>query len=307
MTVDQKDVIWDKVEISYTEKPIHQAIVQSKKTSSMLLESLDQFKSIVDNNHEVKKQQVASQLSVLEERVNELTSKQSASESQTSKELDRLAQLVNQMEDSYRKQYPDHLKSVTLTADMTWASPTLLCLKLKEEYLRIEKEYTNLKTELKSESHSYLADNEALKDQVRSLGIQLSDLTSKYNKEKEERERIMHSLMGKDKEAFDAVRFQTVLEHNDKLKKEIEDLKFKLIQEKHLKINNLFENQEATTKLASLNTELNTLMNIKIELMNQIQTMNSAHSIHLAEKDREISHWKQENSLLGEKMVTPSL
>lgn len=271
----------------------------------MLLESVNQFKSIVDNNHEVKKQQVTSHLSVLEEKVKELTSKQSINESQTSKELDRLAQLVNQMEDSYRKQFPDHLKSVTLTTDMTWASPTLLCLKLKEEYLRIEKEYTNLKTELRSESHSYLADNESLKDQIRTLGIQLSDLTSKYNKEKEERERIMHSLMGKDKEAFDAVRFHTVLEHNDKLKKEIEDLKLKLIQEKHLKINNLFENQEATTKLASLNTELNTLMNIKIELMNQIMTMNSAHFIHLVEKDREISHWKQENSLLGEKIVTP--
>lgn len=299
----QKDSVWDKVEISYTERPIHQAMIDSQKSANLVLLAIQDLKNIIDNNHSVRKEQIQHQLTVLEEKVKTLSSQQSVSTNNASQELDRLASMVNKLETHYRQQLPEHLRSISLTTNMTWASPTLLCLKLKEEYLQIEQDYNTLRSQLSAESNTYLSDNNALKDQVRSLGIQLSDVSTKYHREKEEKERIMHSLMGKDKEAFDSVRFHAVIEQNDALKKEIEDLKYRLIKEKHLKINQLFDDQEATTRLTSLNTELNTLMNIKVELKNQIQTINSAHEIHLAEKDREISHWKQENLLMGEKLV----
>lgn len=217
----QKDFIWDKVEIAYTEKPLHQAIVDSKSASNLVLQAINELKTIIDNNQTVRKDQVQLQLAALEEKVKSLASQQASCAHNSSQELDRLASMVNEMETHYRQQLPDHLRSVSLTTNMTWASPTLLCLKLKEEYLRVEQEYNNLRSQLSAESNNYLSDNNALKDQVRSLGIQLTDMTTRYHKEKEERERIMHSLMGKDKEAFDAVRFHSVMEQNEILKKKL--------------------------------------------------------------------------------------
>lgn len=289
--------------MAYSERPIHEALIDTRKSSALILEAIEHLKKIVDNNQESRKEQTQQLLAALEDRVAKLAQQQSKTETSTSAELDRLAAIVNKMESHYRQQMPDYLRSVSLTTDMTWASPTLLCLKLKEEYLRIEQEYNNLRSQLSTESNTYLSDNNALKEQVRSLTHQLADITAKYAKEKEEKDRIMMSLMGKDKEAFDAVRFQAVVEQNDALKRSIDDLKFKLATEKSFKINQLFEEQEATAKLASMNTELNTLMNVKLELMAQIQAINAAHALRLAEKENEINHWKQENTLMGDKIV----
>jgi hypothetical protein len=289
--------------VAYSERPIHEALIDTRKSSALILEAIQHLKKIVDNNQESRKEQTQQLLAALEDRVAKLAQQQSKTETSTSAELDRLAAIVNKMESHYRQQMPDYLRSVSLTTDMTWASPTLLCLKLKEEYLRIEQEYNNLRSQLSTESNTYLSDNNALKEQVRSLTHQLADITAKYAKEKEEKDRIMMSLMGKDKEAFDAVRFQALVEENDTLKRSIDDLKFKLATEKSFKINQLFEEQEATAKLASMNTELNTLMNVKLELMAQIQAINAAHALRLAEKENEINHWKQENTLMGDKIV----
>lgn len=289
--------------MAYSERPIHEALIDTRKSSALILEAIEHLKKIVDNNQESRKEQTQQLLAALEDRMEKLAQQQSKTETSTSAELDRLAAIVNKMESHYRQQMPGYLRSVSLTTDMTWASPTLLCLKLKEEYLRIEKEYNNLRSQLSTESNTYLSDNNALKEQVRSLTYQLADITAKYAKEKEEKDRIMMSLMGKDKEAFDAVRFQAVVEENDALKRSIDDLKFKLATEKSFKINQLFEEQEATAKLASMNIELNTLMNVKLELMAQIQAINAAHALRLAEKENEINHWKQENTLMGDKIV----
>lgn len=285
---------------------MYQGIIDTKKSMQLILSAIDEFKNMVDVNHTTSQEQTRQLLDKFEAQVLQVRDAQALTAQANNQELDRLASIVNRMEEHYKHHLPDYLKSVSLTADMTWASPTLLCLKLKEEYLMIEQEYNNLRSQLSQESNSYLSMNNQLKDQVRTLSHSLSDMTSKYTKEKEERERIMHSLMGKDKEAFDAVRFKSVLEENDSLKKQIEDLKFKLISEKRFKINQLFEDQEATSRINTLNQELNTLNNIKIELMSQIQSLNIAHGLQLTEKDREISYWQQENQLITEKMVVSS-
>lgn len=299
------ELVWDKIEIVYTEKPVHQAYLDAKKSADTMHMALNEFNDRLTQDKETLSQ--LNGISQRESRLERLEAEIVKNQKQCSEQLDYLAQLVNNMEEHYKNSLPEHLRNITLTSDMTWASPTMLCLKLKEEYVQLQKDHQVLKSQLSEESNTYISANNDLKDQVRTLNHSLSDTISKFNKEKDEKEKIMQLIQGQDKEAFDAIRFHSVLEENADLKRQIKDLKDKLITEKHIKLNQLYEDQDALTKMLTLNQELNTLGNVKLELMDQMQTIKAANEIQLSERDRHIEFLQKENKLLSEKLVVYSL
>lgn len=298
----EADLVWEKIEIHYTDQPVYQAHLDAKKSADTMHLALNEFKDrLVEQREEFTlysglTPQVKARLEAIE---SEIQKNQRISSDQ----LDNLGKIVNNMEGHYKKGLPEHLKNISITNDMTWASPTLLCLKLKQEFVNLQKDHDVLKSQLSEESNTYISANNDLKDQVRTLNHSLSDMSTKFNKEKDEKEKIMQLIQGQDKEAFDAIRFHSVLEENGDLKKQIKKLKDDLITEKHIKLNQLYEDQDAVSKILTLNHELNTLANIKLELMDQIQTIRTANDLQLSERDHQVQFLQHENKLLSEKLV----
>lgn len=299
----QAETIWEKIEIAYTDKPLYQAYLDAKNSADIMHLALNEFKDkfVQEQEAEHLSAGVTPQVS---ENLEKLTREVTATEKFCQDQLDNLAKMVNVMESHFKNEMPQHLQNISMTSDMTWASPTLLCLKLKEEYLNMQKEYEGLRSQLSEESNTYITANNSLKEQVRSLGHSVSDITAKYQREKDEKEKIMQLIQGQDKEAFDAIRFYSVLEDNRDLKRQIQNYKDQLIQEKHIKLNQLFDDQNAMGKILTLNQELNTLGNVKVELIDQIQAIRSANNLQLADKDRQIEFLKQQNKLVSDKLVT---
>lgn len=110
-------------------------------------------------------------------------------------------------------------------------------------------------------------------------------------------------IEGKEKGLFDAIRFKTVLEENERLKAQIEDLKFQLMTEKKYIINELYEDQRAIGKVTTLSQEVNLLGNIKVELMSQIQQLNIAHKLQVQSYQSRLEYVEKEKDLVYEKMV----
>lgn len=120
------------------------------------------------------------QIESLKENLKNITNFYSQNEQYFEKQLDYLANIVNKMETEYKRGLPEHLKDVSLASGFAWTSPTLLCLKLKEEYLRIEQDYNNLKSQLSQENSSYLADNNQMKASLLELTQSLQEMTTKW-------------------------------------------------------------------------------------------------------------------------------
>jgi hypothetical protein len=303
---NEADLIWEKIEIQYTEKPVYQAHLDAKNSADIMHSALNDFKAklILVNDEHARITGMTPQVKV---KLESLEAEIQKNQKICSEQLDNLGLLVNNMEEHYKRGLPEHLKNISMTTDMNWASPTLLCLKLKDEFVRLQNEHEVLKSQLSEESNSYITANNDLKDQVRTLNHSLSDISTKFNKEKDEKEKIMQLIQGQDKEAFDAIRFHSVLEDNGDLKMQVKNLKDQLITEKHIKLNQLYEDQDAVSKILTLNHELNTLGNIKLELMDQIQTIRSANELQLSERDRQVQFLQQENRLLADKLVSSVL
>ena len=305
-TKQQKDQIWEKIEVIVDERPIENNIKLIGKEVMSLAESVQTLQSsMLQERQDLRETaEYRQQVEVLKEQLSSAATLYSEHEQYFRQQLDYLATVVNKMEDEYKKGVPDHIKSISLTSSSAWASPTLLCLKLKEEYLRIDKEYNLLKSQLSQENSSYLADNNSMKAQILSLSQQLADVTAKWHKEREEREKVMSMIEGKERGLYDAIKFQNTLEENDDLKKQIDQLKQQLITEKKFTIDVLYEDSNAVSKVGSLSQEINLLGNIKAELVNQIKTLNEAHSLQFQEQKMKIQFLEKERDLVYEKLVS---
>jgi len=242
-------------------------------------------------------------VAALKEHLDKVTALNQEKDRYFSSQLDSLAVMVNKMEQEYTKGLPEYFKEISLQSpSLSFSSPTLLCIKLKEEFERVENEYSQLRSQLSQESSTYLDANNQLSSKVRSLTHELTDITQKYQKLQQEKESIVQALQANEKGIFDAIRFKTVLEDNEKYKAQIEELKLQLINEKKVKINELFEEQSSLAKINSLTHGINILTNMKIELMNQLQTSETAHRLKETENQMKISYLEKENGLLVEKM-----
>ena len=127
-----------------------------------------------------------------------------------------------------------------------------------------------------------------MKTQIINLSQQLADVTTKWHREREEREKVMSMIEGKERGLYDAIRFKHTLEENEDLTKQIDSLKQQLITEKKFTIDVLYDDSNAVAKVGSLSQEINLLGNIKAELVNQIKTLNEAHSLQSQEQNMKI-------------------
>lgn len=302
---EKADGVWQKIEIPFTEKNIQEAILQTKEAIEVATQATTKFAEIIQKDGEQRTQMINELPPKINERLELLRTEVDRLQRNSGQQLDSLATIVNNLEDHYKAGLPEHLKNISLTSDMSFASPTMLNLALRDGYLNIQREYDLLRSQLSQESNSYISANNELKDQVRNLTHNLSEMAAKFSKEKEEKDKIMHLLQGQDKEAFDAIRFHSVLEQNEEYKRQIKKLTDELIIEKHLKINELFDEQDALKKITTLNQELSTLGNVNLKLMEELQQLKQAYALKVTEKDRQIAFLEDENKISSTKLVSP--
>ena len=305
-TNSYKDQIWQKVEVVVDERPIDKSVKLVGTQIQVLVDTVQTLQTTMKQErlNLLEAGEYKQQVEVLKEQLASAATLYSEHEQYFRQQLDYLASVVNKMEEEYKKGVPDHIKSISLTSSSAWASPTLLCLKLKEEYLKIDKEYNLLKSQLSQENSSYLADNNSMKTQIINLSQQLADVTTKWHREREEREKVMSMIEGKERGLYDAIRFKHTLEENEDLTKQIDSLKQQLITEKKFTIDVLYDDSNAVTKVGSLSQEINLLGNIKAELVNQIKTLNEAHSLQSQEQNMKIQFLEKEKDLVYEKLVS---
>ena len=300
----KKEAIWDKVEIQITEKPLEANIKLVNGLVSRLLASSEDLVSRVKTLTDSSKSNLKPHLEVecLRENLKNVTGFMEVRERYVGEQLDYLAGVVNKMESEISRSVPEELKNIGLHIAPGYTSPTLMCIQLKEECVRIEAEYKKLRTQISAESNNNLQSMGQLQQRVEDLTEELKSTTAKYNEEKEKREKLLAFIHEKEGEAFDLIRFRRVLEENKMIKKQNEDLTQQLLAEKHIKINEMYNEKFAMDKIAVLSSELDLLNNTKLVLTQQLHDIKSVHQIQMQERNIEIEDLKKENSLVLERI-----
>lgn len=146
-----------------------------------------------------------------------------------------------------------------------------------------------------------------MKGEVLRLGSALQDLTAKYQREREEKDRIVAMIQGEETGIVDALKFKEYASEKEQLLRTIEELKASLLEEKGLKINSLYEIQEAQARIDSLNEENNVLNNVRSELTKHLSSIKLTHQIEVGTLEFKIQQLEEEIGFLQVKLVMPCL
>lgn len=142
-----------------------------------------------------------------------------------------------------------------------------------------------------------------MKGEVLLLGSALQEMTAKYQREREEKDRIMAMIQGEETGIVDALKFKEYASEKEQLLRTIEELKASLLEEKGLKINSLYEIQEAQARIDSLNEENNVLNNVRSELTKHLSSIKLTHQIEVGTLEFKIQQLEEENGFLQVKLV----
>lgn len=215
-----------------------------------------------------------------------------------SSHLDQLANIVNSMEETHRAGVPEFFQGVSLSSNVAWASPSLLCLRLREEYDQVTREFADFKSKLSQESTSIVQAHQDQAEKIKELSSQLVDITNKYLKEKEEKDAMIATLKNTERAVYDAVKYQAALDETALLKEKIDQLKAELAREKGIRLNEFFDAQMRASRAIELTEEVNRLTNVQSQLNASIQKLKETHELQMRTKYYEIEALESEKKLL---------
>lgn len=215
-----------------------------------------------------------------------------------SSHLDQLANIVNSMEETHRAGVPEFFQGVSLSSNVAWASPSLLCLRLLEEYDQVTREFADFKSKLSQESTSIVQAHQDQAEKIKELSSQLVDVTNKYLKEKEEKDAMIATLKNTERAVYDAVKYQAALDETALLKEKIDQLKAELAREKGIRLNEFFDTQMRASRAIELTEEVNRLTNVQSQLNASIQKLKETHELQMRTKHYEIEALESEKKLL---------
>jgi len=299
-----KDTIWDKVEVHLDQRPIEQFVQQTQQVAAAIKAAVESLSAeLVKLSSDIKDSLKSKvELETIRENLKNITGFMEIRERYVSEQLTYLAHVVNQMENQLKQGMPPELRNIGLHSAAGMTSPTLMCIQLKEECVRINAEYANLKKQLSAEASSNLESLNELQKQHQLKASQLNEMTQKYLKEKEEKEKILNMIQDKEGGIFDALKYKKVQDENESLKQQLEDLNSQLLEERHLNINTHYNEQDALTKIASLRSEVEHLRTIKKTLSEQLQNQDSVRALEQARHSTDLERLEKENRLCQAKL-----
>lgn len=220
-----------------------------------------------------------------------------------SSKLDELAAVVNQMEERFQSGVPEVFKNVSLTSNVVWSSPSLLCMRLREEYEQVSTEFADFKSKLSQESTTIVQAHQEQAEKIKELTSQLQDVSAKYQREKEEKDMMVATLKNSERAVYDAVKYKAALDEVAELRIKIDELKAALINEKGVRMNELYDTQRGISKVAELTEEVNRLTNAKTQFNVGMQKLKETYELQLRTKQYEIESLRAEKNSLVERTV----
>lgn len=300
-----KDELWDKTEVVVYESSIANPLNSLHKDFGSLFEKLDSLIELFNGSIEACSKHSANSAEVasLKDQFKELEGAQAVHHRATEKILDELVTQVNEIDNETNRTLPAIFSQAGFLSNKGWISPALLSAKLKEDYKKLKKEYLSLRNQLTKESKPTVESNTELADQVKELTSRCEETRQLFEKERQEKESLIQNLQSKEKLVFDALKFKSATEDNEKLRKEVEELKLMLFNEKKLKINDFYDSQTLQNRLAMLSTEVNLLENQKVVLMNELQTAISSQTVETTSMRSRIDTLELESAALRKRIA----
>lgn len=294
-----KDSIWEKVEVHIDQRPVEQFVLQAQKVATSIKTAVENLSSeLVKLSTDIKDSLKSKvELETIRENLKNITGFMEIRERYVSEQLTHLAYVVNEMENQLKQGMPAELRNIGMHSAAGMTSPTLMCIQLKEECVRINAEYANLKMQLSAEASSNLESLKELQKQHQQKASQLNEMTQKYLKEKEEKENILSMIQDKEGGIFDAIKFKKVQDENENLKQQLAELNHQLFEERHLNINTHYNEQESLAKIATLRTEVDHLRTIKKTLSEQLQSQDSVRALEQSKYKTDLERLEKENKL----------
>jgi DNA repair exonuclease SbcCD ATPase subunit len=217
--------------------------------------------------------------------------------------MDELADIVNKMRDGSNSGVPSIFKDVSMSSNVAWSSPTLLCMKLREEYEQIAQEFSEFKSKLSQESTSIVEAHKEQTERIKDLTSHLSEMTQKYQREKEEKDSMITTLKNSERAVYDALKYKAALDEAAQLREKLDEVKRALVQEKMIHMNELFDAQMGIAKIAELTEEINRLTNTRTQLNISMQKLKETHELQLRTMQYELESLQAEKKLLLDKTV----
>ena len=240
----------------------------------------------------------SEQLVEMRKAVDNITQRYEQENKNFSGHLDQLAAVVNKMEETHRAGVPEFFQGVSLSSNVAWASPTMLCLKLREEYDQITREFTDFKSKLSQESTSIVKAHQEQAEKIKELSAQLVDINNKYLKQKAEKSAMIATIKNSERAVYDAVKYKAALDETEQLKEKVDELKAALALEKSICMNELFDAQMGVGRTIELTEEVNRLTNAKSQLNASVQKLKETHEMQMRTKQYEIEALEAEKKLL---------